>query len=116
MSDVRAFPSRVGDPASQRFGTFSYLPELDEERLRAQIEHLVAMGWIPAIEHVEPARAGNDYWYMWKLPMFGEQDVDVVIDELEACRKANPGHHVRLIGYDSNRQTQGLSLVAYRGR
>lgn len=115
MTDIRDYPSRVGDPGSRRFETFSYLPEFDDERLRAQVDHLLARGWIAAIEHVEPDRSGNDYWYMWKLPLFGEQDTDRVLEELAACRDANPGHHVRLIGYDNVRQTQGTSLVAYRG-
>jgi ribulose-bisphosphate carboxylase small chain len=53
---------------------------------------------------------------MWKLPMFGETDVDRILAELEACHKANPDHHVRLIGYDNFKQTQGLSMVVYRGK
>jgi ribulose-bisphosphate carboxylase small chain len=52
---------------------------------------------------------------MWKLPMFGERDVDTVMNELTACRNANPGHHVRLVGYDNKRQTQGLAMAVYRG-
>lgn len=60
-------------------------------------------------------RAGVNYWYMWKLPLFGESDVNVVMNEINACRNANPGNHVRLIGYDNKRQTQGLSMVVHRG-
>ena len=94
--------------------TLSYLPALDADRIRAQLEYLLERGWIAAIEHIEPERAGESYWYMWRLPMFGVTDVGAVMSELEACRDAYPGHHVRLLGYDSNRQTQGLSLVAFR--
>jgi ribulose-bisphosphate carboxylase small chain len=50
---------------------------------------------------------------MWNLPMFGEQSVDRVLAEAEACRKANPGHAVRLIGYDNVRQTLGAALVVH---
>ena len=60
-------------------------------------------------------REGDNYWYMWKLPLFGESDVNVVMNEINACRNANPGNHVRLIGYDNKRQTQGLSMVVHRG-
>lgn len=60
-------------------------------------------------------REGDNYWYMWKLPLFGESDINVVMNEINACRNANPGNHVRLIGYDNKRQTQGLSMVVYRG-
>jgi hypothetical protein len=36
----------------------------------------VKKGWNPAIEHTEPEYLMDSYWYMWKLPMFGETDVD----------------------------------------
>jgi len=48
--------------------------------------------------------------------MFGVSDPEVVLAELSACHHANPGHLVRLIGYDNHRQTQGFSLVVYRGK
>ena len=115
MSDIRDYPSRLDDPKSRRFETFSYLPPMDARRIRKQVEHIVAREWQPAIEHVEPSHAGDSYWYMWKLPMFDVRDVDAILAELDACRKANPGHHVRLIGYDPRRQTQGMNLVVYRG-
>jgi ribulose-bisphosphate carboxylase small chain len=51
---------------------------------------------------------------MWKLPVFGEGDVDRIMREAEACHRANPNHHVRVIGYDNKAQSQGMSLVVYR--
>jgi ribulose-bisphosphate carboxylase small chain len=48
--------------------------------------------------------------------MFGETDVNVVLAEAEACHKANPNNHVRLIGYDNFAQSQGASMVIYRGK
>jgi ribulose-bisphosphate carboxylase small chain len=88
---------------------------MDDAAVRSQIEHLVEEGLIPAIEHIEPDRASATYWYMWKLPLFGVSDPDAVLDEVTACHSANPGHHVRLIGYDNRRQTQGVSFIAHRG-
>jgi ribulose-bisphosphate carboxylase small chain len=52
---------------------------------------------------------------MWKLPMFGETDVDKILAEVEACHKAHPKHHVRLVGYDNYAQSQGTAMVVYRG-
>ena len=52
---------------------------------------------------------------MWKLPFFGATDAAEVMAEVDACREANPGDHVRLIGYDRRRQTQGLAVVVHRG-
>lgn len=115
MSEMQDYPSRLSDPASRKFETFSYLPPMDSQRIRKQVEYLVSMGWNPAIEHTEPENAFDHYWYMWKLPMFGETDIDVILAEADACHEANPGNHVRLVGYDNTKQSQGASMVIYRG-
>ena len=94
-----------------KYGTFSYLPPMTAQQVRRQVEYVLARGWNPAIEHAEPGRAAGPYWSMWQLPMFGEQSADRVLAEAEACRRANPGHVVRLIGYDNQRQTLGAALV-----
>jgi ribulose-bisphosphate carboxylase small chain len=115
MSEVQDYKSRLSDPASRRFGTFSYLPSMTPDEVRKQVLYIVSKGWNPAIEHTEPANARSHYWYMWKLPMFGETDVDRVLGECEACHKANPDHHVRLVGYDNAKQSKGAEMVIYRG-
>ena len=114
MSEMQDYSSRLSDPASRKMGTFSYLPQLTEEELRKQVEYIVRKGWNPAIEHTEPENASSHYWYMWKLPMFGETDVDAIFQEIEQCKKANPGNHIRLVGYDNFKQTQGTALVVHR--
>ena len=114
MSEIQDYQSRLSDPASRKFETFSYLPEMDNDATRKQVEYIVSKGWNPAIEHTEPENAFDHYWYMWKLPMFGEADVDRILNETELCHKANPGHHVRLIGYDNYKQSQGANMVVYR--
>ena len=116
MSEVMDYKSRVSDPASRKFETFSYLPAMTKDQIKKQVEYLVSKGWNPAIEHTEPAYLMDSYWYMWKLPMFGETDVAKVLGEAEACHKANPDNHVRLIGYNNFNQSQGTSMVIYRGK
>jgi len=113
---IQNYPSRMDDPGSRKFGTFSYLPPLTSEQVERQVEYMLSQGWACAIEHVEPVRATDAYWYMWKLPMFGEQDAEAVMGEVGRCRQAHPGDHIRLIGYDRARQTQGLALVVHRGQ
>ncbi|WP_404379569.1 ribulose bisphosphate carboxylase small subunit [Caenispirillum salinarum] len=113
-SAVQDYPSRLSDPASRKLGTFSYLPPMTAEQIRKQIEYIVSKGWNPAIEHTEPKYATGNYWYMWKLPMFGETDVNGILAEIEACKAANPGNHVRLIGYDNIRQSQGANMLVHR--
>ena len=116
MSEVMDYKSRLSDPVSRKFETFSYLPAMTADNIKKQVEYLVKKGWNPAIEHTEPEYLMDSYWYMWKLPMFGETSAEKVLAEAEACHKANPGNHVRLVGYDKVRQTQGASLVIYRGK
>ncbi len=99
----------------QRYGTFSYLPGMDAMRIRKQIEYIVRQNWNPVIEHVEPGRVTDHYWYMWKLPMFGERDIAPILAEIAACREAYPDHYVRIVGYDNGRQTQGARIVVYQG-
>ncbi|MGA0825682.1 MAG: ribulose bisphosphate carboxylase small subunit [Burkholderiaceae bacterium] len=51
---------------------------------------------------------------MWKLPLFGEQSVEAVLAELNACHKEFPSHLVRFVAYDNYAQSQGTSFVVYR--
>ena len=78
MSDMQDYSSRLSDPNSRKFETFSYLPPMDREAIEKQVEYIVSRGWNPAVEHVEPENAFDHYWYMWKLPMFGETGVDAI--------------------------------------
>ena len=115
MSEIQDYKSSLRDPSSRKFETFSYLPAMGEGQIRQQLEYIVSKGWIPGIEHTEPVNSSANYWYMWKLPMFGETDVDTIITECEACFKAHPENHVRLIGFDNYAQSAGASMVIYRG-
>ena len=116
MSEMIDYKSRLSDPASRKFETFSYLPAMDAAEIRKQVEYIVKKGWNPGIEHTEPEHAFDHYWYMWKLPMFGETDVDRILAEAAACHKANPNNHVRLVGFDNFKQSQGAAMVIYRGK
>ena len=116
MTQMQDYASRLSDPGSRKFETFSYLPPMTAAQIRKQVEFIVKKGWNPAIEHSEPEHSALDYWYMWKLPMFGETDVDRILAEADACHKAHPGHHVRLVGYDNFKQSQGAAMVIFRGK
>ncbi len=115
MSEMQDYQSSLTDAASRKFETFSYLPAMEADRIRKQVEFIVSKGWNPAVEHTEPENAFSHYWYMWKLPMFGEADVDRILGEADNCHKAHPNNHVRLIGYDNYAQSQGAAMVVYRG-
>lgn len=116
MSDVQDYNSSLSDVSSRKFETFSYLPEMEDDGVRKQVEYIVSNGWNPAIEHTEPENATSNFWYMWKLPMFGETDVDRILGEAEACHKAHPNNHVKLIGFDNFSQSKGAEMVIYCGK
>lgn len=116
MSDMQDYNSSLADTASRKFETFSYLPAMNADRIRAQIDYIVSKGWNPSIEHTEPQNASGSYWYMWKLPMFGETNVDAILAECEACHKAHPANHVRLLGLDNFAQCAGASMVIFHGK
>jgi len=108
---------RTGDfQTAHTLETFGFLPSLNQEEIYDQIAYLLSQGWTPSIEHEHPSQSANHYWTMWKLPFFGETSLESVVEELEACRRAYPDHHVRLIGYDNYTQSQGLAFVVYEGR
>jgi ribulose-bisphosphate carboxylase small chain len=109
MPEVQAYKS-----TERRGETFSYLPPMTQDRMRQQIAYLMAQGWNPAIEHTEPEKSFSSFWYLWKLPFFGERSVERILAELEACHRANPSHHVRLLGYDNYTQSQGTAFIVYR--
>jgi ribulose-bisphosphate carboxylase small chain len=97
-------------------GTFSYLPELTDEQIKAQVRYCVDNGWAISIEHTDDPHPRNTYWEMWGLPMFDCKDPAEVIREIAACRAAFPGEYVKLNGFDrtKGRQTTMLSFIVQR--
>src|SRR3569623_3382275 len=116
MSEMQDYKSSLADVNSRKFETFSYLPEMTKELIRKQVEYIVGKGWNPAVELTEPANAFDHFWYMWKLPLFCETNVDTILAEAEACHKAHPNYHVRLLGYDNYSQSKGCEMVVFRGK
>ena len=113
---MQDYASSLANTASRKFETFSYLPEMSPEQTRNQVEYIVSKGWNPAVEHTEPENATGSFWYMWKLPMFGETDVDAILAEVDACHEAHPQNHVKLVGFDNYAQSKGTEMVIYRGK
>jgi ribulose-bisphosphate carboxylase small chain len=101
--------------ATKKYETFSYLPPMTADQIRRQIAYAISMGWNPSVEHCEKGVSARvNYWYMWKLPLFGEQSVDAVLAELDACHREFPDHLVRFLAYDNYAQSQGIAFVVYR--
>ena len=97
-------------------GTFSYLPELTDEEIAAQVGYALGNGWPCAVEYTDDPHPRNTYWEMWGLPMFDLTDPAGVLLEINECRRAYPGHYIRLTAYDADhgRQTTALSFIVQR--
>lgn len=101
--------------AGKKYETFSYLPQMNPDQVRRQIAYCISQGWNPAVEHTEKGTTARvNFWYMWKLPLFGEQSIDTVLAEIEACHREFPDHMVRFVAYDNYAQSQGMAFVVYR--
>lgn len=97
-------------------GTFSYLPDLDDDEIRAQVQYCLDNDWPVSVEHTDDPHPRNVYWTMWGNPMFDLRDPAGVMQEIAACRRAFPNHYVRVNGYDRRhgRQTTALSFIVNR--
>jgi ribulose-bisphosphate carboxylase small chain len=99
-------------------GTFSFLPDLTDEQIAAQIRYSLDHGWAMSVEYTDDPHPRNSYWEMWGLPMFDleVEEVERVMREVRACREARPQHYIKLTAYDSSygRQTTALSFIVGR--
>jgi len=99
-----------------RHGAFSYLPDLNDDEIAAQVRYALLNGWPVSVEYTDDPHPRNVYWEMWGLPMFDLPEPDGVLAEINACRDAFPGHYVRVLAYDArlHRQTVALSFLVQR--
>jgi ribulose-bisphosphate carboxylase small chain len=97
-------------------GTFSYLPELTDDEIRAQIQYGIDRGWAPAVEFTDDPHPRNVYWEMWGLPMFDLKDAAAALYEVNRCREAFPNHYIRLSLYNPRltKQTTALQFIVNR--
>ncbi len=97
-------------------GTFSYLPDLSDEQILAQIQYGVDRGWAVSIEFTDDPHPRNVYWGMWGMPMFDIRDAVAALREVQRCREAFPAHYVRVSLYDPGltRQTTALQFIVNR--
>jgi ribulose-bisphosphate carboxylase small chain len=97
-------------------GTFSYLPDLTDEQIGAQVQYALENGWAVSIEHTDDPHPRNTYWEMHGLPLFDVRDSAVVMRALAQAREAYPRDYVRVSAYDARygRQTTALSFIVQR--
>ena len=86
-------------------GQFSYLPDLTDKQITAQIEYALERNWAVGIEYTDDPHPRNTYWEMFGNPMFDLKDPAGILMEINNCRKAFPSHYIRVTAFDS---TQGV--------
>jgi len=91
-------------------GTFSFLPELSDDEIRAQIQYCLNNKWAVSVEFTDDPHPRNTYWEMWDLPMFDLKDPAGILLEVNACRKAYPNHYIRVSAFDSKRGVESVTL------
>ena len=97
-------------------GAFSFLPDLSDDQISAQIEYCLGQGWALSIEHTDDPHPRNIYWEMFGPPMFDLHDAAGVMTELEEARRTFPNHYIKLNAFDSTRgfETIRLSFIVNR--
>ena len=97
-------------------GTFSFLPDLTDAEIRAQVDYALAQGWAISIEYTDDPHPRNFYWEMWGNPMFDLRDAAGAMTEVLDCRKAHPQTYIRVNAFDSSRgfETTRLSFIVNR--
>ena len=99
-------------------GTFSYLPDLTDEQIKAQVQYCLDNGWAISLEHTDDPHPRNSLWEMWAPPHFDlpERDIHIAMGDVRACRAAHPHRYVKVVCYDRSlgRQTTALAFIVNR--
>lgn len=97
-------------------GCFSFLPDLTDQQIFAQVQYCIAQGWALGIEYTDDPHPRNTYWEMWGLPMFDLADAVGVVQEVNACRKAHPEDYIRINAFDNTHgwETVRMSFIVNR--
>lgn len=91
-------------------GTFSFLPDLDDAQIRAQVEYCLKNGWAMSLEHTDDPHPRNTYWEMFGLPLFDLKDAAAIVSMLEECRRTYPNRYIKVNAFDSTRGWESLRL------
>ncbi len=84
-------------------GQFSFLPDLTDAQITAQIKYALKNGWAVNVEYTDDPHPRNTYWEMFGMPMFDLKDPAGILMEINNCRKTFPNHYIRVTAFDSSR-------------
>jgi ribulose-bisphosphate carboxylase small chain len=97
-------------------GTFSFLPDLTDEQITAQVQYALDNNWPVSIEYTDDPHPRNSYWEMYGLPMFDIKDAAGVMDTVRKAIAEHKNEYVKVNAFDARRgrQTTALSFIVNR--
>ena len=105
---------------SQRFETFSFLPPLSTAQVQAQIDDMLARGWVPMVDFAENPNCADFYWREWPQILLHKQSpvgkmegisTTAVVTQIESCSRRHPYAFVRLSAYDPKTRMTKQSFI-----
>jgi ribulose-bisphosphate carboxylase small chain len=98
-------------------GTFSFLPDLTDYQIKAQVAYCQRNGWAVNIEFTDDPHPRNTYWEMWGNPMFDLKGPAAVMYELAECGKVHGGRaYIRVSAFDASPGWESLRLSVITDR
>lgn len=91
-------------------GQFSFLPDLTDVQITAQLEYALKNGWAVGIEYTDDPHPRNTYWEMYGNPMFDLKDAAGALLEINNCRKTFPQQYIRVTAFDSTRGVESPKM------
>ena len=91
-------------------GQFSFLPDLTDVQISAQIKYALRNNWAVGIEYTDDPHPRNTYWEMFGMPMFDLHDAAGVLAELKGCRDTFSQHYIRLMAFDNTRGIESIAM------
>lgn len=97
-------------------GQFSFLPDLSDAQITAQIKYALKNGWAVSVEYTDDPHPRNTYWEMYGMPMFDLKDPAGILGEINECRRTFPNHYVRVMAFDATRGVESpvMSYIVNR--
>src|SRR3569832_1944107 len=91
-------------------GQFSFLPDLSDEQITAQIKYALKNGWAVYVEYTDDPQPHNTNWEMFGMPMFDLKDPGVILIEINNCRKTFPSHYIRVTAFNNARGVESPTM------
>ncbi|MCC6735670.1 MAG: ribulose bisphosphate carboxylase small subunit [Bauldia sp.] len=91
-------------------GQFSFLPDLTDAQLKAQIAYALKNNWAVSVEYTDDPHPRNTYWEMYGNPMFDLKDPAGIVAEINECKKTFPRHYIRVMAFNSTRGVESPTM------